>query len=311
MLNFFFAFFFTFTPAPTDTFVTPYSLAIQAASAGVVVAPTPVVAAVTEPAAAPAAPVAIVKPAATPEPTPVAKAVEPAAPSLFANGGIFDPSRLGNVARGQTRLSADAVVTKVQAFYKDTARLKAKFRQTVKNATFGKESVSDGWVYIKKPGKMRWDYYSKRNRSKVVKSFLSDGSTIWAVFHTDLQYYKKSVKDDLLPVAITFLSGKGDLKADFKAAIDSKSGFGKKGDYVVKLTPKKPNAQYTHLWLVIDANTYRVKQSIVQNSNGDTNKFAFHTGDTKKPIADSEFIFNETAKSNKKFRLINPDKAPK
>ncbi len=296
MLSVFFAFFFTFTPSPTDSFVTAFSVAFDGSARKAPAVEGPLV-----PEAKPAVAAVVAPVVSTSDPAP--------APGLFAAGGLLDPSKLSNIPLSQTsRLSADAVVGKVQNFYKDTAHLRAKFRQTVRNETFGKESVSDGWVYIKKPGKMRWDYYSKKNTKKVSKSFISDGTFIWAVFHQDLQFYKKSVKDDLLPVAITFLSGQGDLRKDFTAEIDTKSKFGKKGDYVVKLTPRKPNAQYSNLWLIVDSKTFRVKQSVVLNSKGDTNRFAFHEGDTTKAIKDTVFAFDE--KRNKKFRLVNPDEAP-
>src|SRR5690606_16163019 len=75
--------------------------------------------------------------------------------------------------RVASRLEAREVVAKVQAFYTETVQLTAIFRQTYTNATFGKESVSDGKVWIKKPGKMRWDYQGKKKN--VSKSFISDG----------------------------------------------------------------------------------------------------------------------------------------
>ena len=312
MISSFVAFLISLTlPAQSNaladaSFVTPWSVAIASVATDApapAVMPTPVTvpAVVTAPAPAPT-----LEPALTPTMTPAP--VAPATPSLL-QASIFDPNALAGIPLGQgKRLSADQVVGKVQAFYKDTRQLKAKFRQTVVNKTFGKKNVSDGWVYIKKPGKMRWDYYGKKNKKKVIKSFLSDGNTIWAVFVTDMQYFKKAVKNDLLPVAITFLSGKGDLRTDFRAGLDTKTAYGKKGDYVVKLTPKKPNAQYKTLWLVVDPTNYRVKKSVVENSNGDTNQFSFHEGNTTKPIADNVFVFNE---KNTKFRLINPEKAPR
>jgi outer membrane lipoprotein carrier protein len=266
---------------------TPWSSAIEAVHhvAAALPAPAPVIAspALASPAAAPATAL-------------------PAPPR-----SILDPVLLANLPL-QTRLGADAVVGKVQDFYKGTRHLVAKFRQTVKNNTFGRTTVSDGKVYIKKPGKMRWDYYSKKNPRQQSKSFISNGETLWAVMHQNLQYYKKPLKDDLLPVAITFLTGDGDLRADFKASLETTKSFGKKGDYVLKLTPRQPNAQYKTLWLVVDPKTYRVKESVVLNANGDTNQFRFFEADTKTSVRDSWFLFNEKAPAARKYRLVNPPK---
>jgi outer membrane lipoprotein carrier protein len=201
------------------------------------------------------------------------------------------------------RLDADQVVARVQDFYKKTQHLIAKFRQTYTNKTFGTTTVSDGMVYIKKPGKMRWDYRGKK--IKVEKSFISDGKMLWAVEHDNKQYFKKKIEEDLLPVAVTFLYGKGDLARDFTAALDTSGTYGAKSDYVLELTPRKPSAQYKKLYLVVDPGNYRVKQSVVIEASGNSNHFRFYEPNTQKPVQDEWFYFNE-AKFKGKYRLANP-----
>jgi outer membrane lipoprotein carrier protein len=206
-------------------------------------------------------------------------------------------------ARVAARLSAQDVVTKVQAFYNDTNQLTAIFRQTYTNATFGKESVSDGKVWIKKPGKMRWDYQGKKQ--KVNKSFISDGAVLWAVEHDNKQVFKKSLEDNMLPVAITFLYGKGNLARDFEPRLDSSGKYGKASDYVVELTPRKPSAQYKKLFLVVDPENFRVKQSIVVEASGNTNHFSFFSPDTRKEVKDTWFVFNPKKFSS--YRVVQTD----
>ncbi len=318
MLSFLLTFFLSFSPTPAEQITSAWGLAMASVvhadtttdSSVAVASVVPTVAVVS---AVPAKPTAkrVNQTNKRVRKAVVASGKKSSAARLATKSLLFnlDPNSFGGMAlAAPARLGADAVVAKVQAFYKDTETLRAKFRQTVTNTTFGRQSISDGYVWIKKPGKMRWDYYSKKKPVKVTKSFISDGQTLWAVFHQDMQFFKQSTKDNLLPVAITFLAGKGDLSTDFVAAIDTRSGYGAKSDYVVKLTPRKPNAQYKTLWLVVDPSDYRVKQSVVLNSKGDTNQFAFYEGNTKATVKDSFFVFNE--KANKKFRLINPDKAP-
>jgi outer membrane lipoprotein carrier protein len=211
-----------------------------------------------------------------------------------------------HVARAEA-LDAAEVVKRVQSFYDKTNRLTAKFRQEYTNETFGKKTNSDGRVYIKKPGKMRWDYYEKirgKHRKQQVKSFISDGRRLWAVEHDNKQVFKKNLKDDLLPVAITFLYGEGDLSRDFTAELDGKSGLGEAGEFVLKLTPKKPSAQYKTLWLVVSPDNFRVRRSVVLEASGNTNSFTFYEPDLKKPVADSWFSFNE--KQYRSYRIVEP-----
>ncbi len=209
--------------------------------------------------------------------------------------------------RVAARLTADQVVSKVQAFYTDTKQLTAFFRQTYTNATFGKTSKSDGEVRIKKPGKMRWDYKGKN--IKVKKSFISDGATLWAVEHDNKQVLMQSLNDNMLPVAVTFLYGKGDLSRDFSAAIDGSGNYGKKSDYVLELTPRTPSAQYKKLYLVVDAGNFRVKQSVVIEASGNVNHFRFYSPNTKRPVKDSWFVVN--VKKLKNYRVIEPNNKAK
>jgi outer membrane lipoprotein carrier protein len=212
------------------------------------------------------------------------------------------PAAPQRVAQVEARLTADAVVARVQSFYDKNDRLSAKFRQYYTNATFGKKTKSDGKVYIKKPGKMRWDYIVKKATEK---SFISDGSTMWAVQHDNKQVAVLDLEQELLPVAVTFLYGKGDLGRDFDAKLDP-GVYGAKGDYVVKLTPKKPTAQYKHLWLVVAPDNFRVKESIVLEDSGNTNHFKFFSPSWTKEIKDEWFVFN--LDKVKGYRLI--DKTP-
>lgn len=269
--------------------------------------------AVVTPAAAKAAPAKAAPAKAAPaKAVPARRAPAKPAPAPARVAAAELPA-LPVVALAQTadgkRLDADSIVGKVQAFYNSTKGLKATFRQTVTNATFGRTTVSSGRVYLEKPGKMRWDYYRKQARKgkpSVSKAFVSDGKRLWAVFVDDKQYYEKDLSGSVLPVAVTFLTGQGDLRRDFHAALDTKSKWGAKGDYVLELTPKKPSAQYKKLWLVVDPSNFRVKQSVVLNSAGDTNEFRFYEPKTDEDIADTLFVFN--AKAMKGYRKIEAPK---
>lgn len=165
--------------------------------------------------------------------------------------------------------TADDIIGKVQSFYQDTQKLRADFRQEFTNTTFGKTSKSDGTVYIAKPGKMRWDYVKPEK-----KYFISDGTTLWVYEEAAKQAFEKTLKDEILPVAVTFLYGKGDLRAEFTASLDP-GKYGGPEDLVVKLAPKKPEAQYKTLWLVVDPTDFHVKESVILEATDNVNHFTF------------------------------------
>jgi outer membrane lipoprotein carrier protein len=202
--------------------------------------------------------------------------------------------------------SANDVVDSVQKFYATIKQVTAAFRQSVTNDTFGSTKTSDGTVWIMKPGKMRWDYLEKKKgKVEVKKSFISNGTNLYVVEHDNMQVVKKSLQQDLMPVAVSFLYGKGDLKTEFNAALDTTGKYGAKGDYVLKLTPKKPSAQYKNLFLVVSPTDFHVTQSVIIDSSNNINHFRFFAPNFEKPIKDQWFEFDE--RSVKNYRVVDAD----
>jgi outer membrane lipoprotein carrier protein len=205
------------------------------------------------------------------------------------------------------KLSANEVVDQVQKFYSGIEHVTAQFQQSVHISTFGSDKTSSGQVWIEKPGKMRWDYLEKKGADVVAKkSFISNGTTLYVVEHDNKQVVKKNLQQDLMPVAVTFLYGKGDLKGEFNAALDTASSYGGKGDYVLKLTPKKPSAQYKTLYLVADPTQFRVKESVIIDASNNVNHFQFYAPDFQKPI-DAKKTFEFDEKSVPNYRIVDGD----
>jgi outer membrane lipoprotein carrier protein len=217
-----------------------------------------------------------------PAPAPAAPRV---VPTLTATAG----------ASKATALTADQVVDKVQAFYKGIEQVTAKFRQTVTNKTFGRDDVNDGVVYIKKPGKMRWDYTAKKQKDKkaaITKSFISNGKQLFVVDKQNKQVLEKNLEKNMLPVAVTFLYGSGDLKRDFTAKLDGRKKYGGKDDLVLELTPKTPSTQYKRLFLVVAKDNHRVKESVIIDNSDNANHFRFYEPNFAKAIQDKSFEFD-------------------
>jgi outer membrane lipoprotein carrier protein len=203
--------------------------------------------------------------------------------------------------------SATEIVDRVQQFYAGIKQVTALFSQTVTNETFGNTKSSGGNVWLMKPGKMRWDYYATKNSVKVKKSFISNGTYLYVVEHDNKQVVKKNLEKDLMPVAVSFLFGKGDLKAEFTPEVDRSAKYGEKGDIVLKLTPKQPSAQYKNLYLVVSPKDFHVSQSVIIDSSNNVNHFRFYAPDFEKEMKDNYFQFDE--RSVKNYRVIDGDAA--
>jgi outer membrane lipoprotein carrier protein len=238
------------------------------------------------PAAAPPAP------AHAHAPTPPAQ-IAPAVPLAGAPGAIDNTK-------------PDVVLDQVQKFYGGIKQVTAQFRQAVTNEMLGSTKTSDGTVWIMKPGKMRWDYLEKKkDKVEVTKSFISNGTNLYVVEHDNMQVVKKNLQQDMMPVAVSFLYGKGDLKTEFSPELDGTGKWGGKGDLVLKLTPKKPSAQYKNLILVVSPTDYHVTQSVIIDSSNNVNHFRFYSPDFVKEIKDTWFEFDE--RSVKNYRIVDAD----
>ncbi len=203
-------------------------------------------------------------------------------------------------------VSAAAAVDNVQKFYGSINQVTALFRQAVTYDTFGSTKTSDGKVWIQKPGKMRWDYYDKKKtKVEVKKSFISNGSYLYMVEHDNKQVVKKNLQQDLMPVAVSFLYGKGDLKTEFNAEVDKSGKYGSKEEIVLKMTPKKPSAQYKNLYLIVAPSDFHVTQSIIIDSSNNVNHFRFYAPDFKTAVDAKSFEFDE--KSVKNYRIVDAD----
>ncbi len=234
----------------------------------------------------------------------------PAAPAAQATGWLGRLLIAPKPARVAQAPDAGTVLAGVQKFYAGIQHVTAKFRQEVKNTTFGRSDISDGKLWIAKPGKMRWDYQAKKTKktkASVAKSFISNGNYLYVVDNENKQVIKKDLKQNLLPTAVTFLYGKGDLAADFTPEIDTSGTYGAKTDTVLKLTPKAASAQYKLLYLVVDPGTSRVKESVIVDGAGNTNHFRFYEPDFESSVKDAWFEFNE--KTVKTYRVIDGDAA--
>ena len=103
-----------------------------------------------------------------------------------------------------------AVAQAVDERYNHLRSLQAEFTEIYRGA--GMERTESGTLWLKKPGKMRWEYRSPRD-----KLFLSDGKDAWFYFPGERKVRRTAVKKlDDLRSPLAFLLGKTKLEKELQ-----------------------------------------------------------------------------------------------
>ncbi len=193
--------------------------------------------------------------------------------------------------------SAKDVADKMQRFYDSTRDLHARFEQVIDSGSGGHKKAS-GELWLKKPGRMRWEYVKPEK-----KLMIADGQTLWVYEPEDEQAFRQDLKSSSLPSAVAFLTGTGKRLADeFDITIEKPPGLGAADDVVLKLVPKQPTAQYRFLYFVTDAKTAMVKETVVHDQQGGVNHMTFRDVEINKGVGDGKFQFSPPAGT----RIISP-----
>jgi outer membrane lipoprotein carrier protein len=212
-------------------------------------------------------------------------------------------SKPGAAAVQSPAPAAEAVgplVARIQKFYDSTRDLHARFDQVLESGIGGKKKAS-GDVWLKKPGKMRWDY-AKPER----KLMLSDGQTLWVYEPEDEQAFKQDLRSSTLPLSVSFLLGQGKLGDEFIISVVHVDGVGQAGDTVLKLVPKVATTAYRYLLFVVDPKTGLVKETLIYDQQGGTNRLTFSSVETNRGVDDGKFKFSAPAGT----KVISGPRAP-
>jgi outer membrane lipoprotein carrier protein len=200
---------------------------------------------------------------------------------------VVAATTLAMVAQAQEKKpeAAATVVARVQKYYDATKDLRAKFEQQLDSPSRAPSKAS-GDVWLKKPGKMRWDY-AKPEKQLIV----SDGTTLWFYDPDDEQAYKQDLRGNTLPAQVSFLLGEGKLDKEFDASLTRVEGL-TADEIALKMVPKVGTTAYRYLVFVVDDKTGQVRRTIIYGQDGSTNRISFLEAQQNKGVDDGKFKFS-------------------
>ncbi|HEX2569271.1 MAG TPA: outer membrane lipoprotein chaperone LolA [Polyangia bacterium] len=206
------------------------------------------------------------------------------------------PSEAKTPAKPATDAGVAALVARMQKFYESTRDLHARFEQVVSTGT-GRKRMATGDVWLKKPGRMRWDYQKPEK-----KLMVADGETLWIYEPEDQQVFRQSMTASSLPSSVSFLFGKGRLSDEFEITRETSSDLARPGEVVLKLVPRQATAQYRYLVFLVDEKTAMVTGTVVYDQQGGQSRLDFQNVEVNRGVADDKFQFKPPAGT----RILQP-----
>jgi outer membrane lipoprotein carrier protein len=200
------------------------------------------------------------------------------------------PARAGEAPQAALVPTVEETARRVQAAYDQTRDLTARFTQEATSAALGRTQKAAGTVWLKKPGKMRWDYEGKDGKPGQV--LVSDGKTLWIYNPEDRTVIRDDVGGALERTPLAFLMGLGELTRDFEVARPSGTvDLGGSGDLVLQLTPKQSIAALQELYVAVDPKRALVTAALIVDPFGNRTRIAFEGIRTNAGTPDSRFAF--------------------
>ena len=177
------------------------------------------------------------------------------------------------------------LASKVDKHYNKLKSMRAHFTETYNGA--GTSRSESGTLWLKQPGKMRWEYAEPRK-----KLFVSDGKTAWFYVPGEQQARKAPVsKIDDIRSPLRFLLGKTKLLKEFHEL-----GFAPnikptvQGDMVLRGSPKGMEDRISLVVLEVSPEG-RIDRIMLEEIDGALTEFRFTDEVENLQVADNLFKF--------------------
>jgi len=188
------------------------------------------------------------------------------------------------VVGAQTQPSATDLVQRIQAHFDTVKDFRTDYTGTHKGGVLQQTSSTRGTLLVKKPGRMRWTCTGP-DKSEVV----ADGTTLYTHLVADKQVFVSPLpRSAEASSAQLFLLGLGNMVRDFTAKLPENQPPSR---WQVDLKPRKPDADFNTITLVVDRTTLALAGLTTTDENGGSSAFAFTHYRENVGLADADFVF--------------------
>jgi outer membrane lipoprotein carrier protein len=183
--------------------------------------------------------------------------------------------------------SLDPVIRDIESAYGRLNDLKADFTQSAFNKSLNQTIPAAGTVYLKKGGKLRWEY-----KEPTAQEIVSDGKTLWVYTPTLGQVNTGPAPEALAGPAGSFLAGLGKLREHFEVRfLNPAQPKDTDGNWALDLKPKQPLPTLSRLILAVDPQQFLVRKAVVYDQFDNTVTMRFTRVAMNTNLADKLFTF--------------------
>ena len=199
------------------------------------------------------------------------------------------PAISGRGASADSASGVKTIAAAVDAHYNHLRSLQAEFTEVYRGS--GMERTETGTLWLKKPGKMRWEYRSPRE-----KLFVSDGRDAWFYVPEDRQARKTAAKKlDDIRSPLAFLLGKTKLEKELQGlSLASDVTPMQPGNVVMRGVPQGLADRISEILLEVTAER-QIARIVIQEVDGSATEYKFGGMKEDVAIADGRFAFTPPA----------------
>jgi outer membrane lipoprotein carrier protein len=181
--------------------------------------------------------------------------------------------------------SVSEVARAVDEHYNRLHSLQAEFTEIYQGS--GVQRTESGTLWLKKPGKMRWEY-----RSPEEKLFVVDGDTAWLYLPAEKQVRKSSMRKlEDLRSPLAFLLGKTKLEKELTGiAFAPEMKPWRPDDVVLRGVPKGMEDRIQDLLVEVTPDR-QIARMVIYSADDSITEYRISEQKENVPVADSRFRF--------------------
>ncbi|HTS77055.1 MAG TPA: outer membrane lipoprotein carrier protein LolA [Bryobacteraceae bacterium] len=203
--------------------------------------------------------------------------------SISAVGAACATALVGAALVRADDFNVSKILTGVDRHYNSVKTLEVAF--TEKSSFQGRTRTEKGELYLRKPGRMRWDYTQPAG-----KLFVSDGKYIYMYTPNDHHYERMPMKEtEDMRAPLAFLLGRLNFFDDFRNFKTLPEG---RGSVFITADPKSDKMPYRQVTFLVSPNDSVIHWLRVRGQDGSELEFVFEAEKENPVLKDGLFKFD-------------------